>query len=102
MHLVSRKVVVLLGLFFILLIDFGLNIDELVAPLLAPTLTRGLALLSVSILILLAGSAFTHLHIVVLILFIIFVFLVILILLLATLLIILAFILGILVYSRGP
>ena len=101
MHLVARKVVVLLGLFFILLVDFGLNIDELVAPLLAPTLTRGLTLLSVSIPIALSGRAFSHLHIVVLILFIIFFLIVFLVLLLATLLIILALLLGILVHSRG-
>jgi hypothetical protein len=43
-HLVAGKVVVLLGLFFVFLIDFSLDINELVAPLLAPTLTRGLTL----------------------------------------------------------
>ena len=101
MHLVSRKVIVLLGLFFILLVDFGFDIDELVAPLLAPALTRGLALLSVSIPIALSEFAFSHLHIVVLILFIIFFLIVFLILLLAALLIILALLLGILVHSRG-
>ena len=102
MHLVARKVIILLGLFFILLIDFGLNIDELVAPLLAPALTRGLALLSVSIPIALSEFAFSHLHIVVLILFIIIFFLIVfLILLLAALLIILALLFGILVHSRG-
>lgn len=100
MHLVARKIIILLGLLFVLLVDFGLNIDELVAPLLAPALTRRLTLLSVSILIVLAGSAFSHLHIIVLVLFIIFVFLVVLILLLAALLIILALLLGILVHRR--
>jgi hypothetical protein len=43
-HLVAGKVVVLLGLFFVFLVDFGLDVNELVAPLLAPTLTRGLTL----------------------------------------------------------
>lgn len=100
-HLVARKVIVLLGLFFVLLVDFGLNIDELVAPLLAPTLARGLTLLSISVPIALAGLASSHLHIVVLVLFIIFILLVFFILLLAALLIILALLLGILVHSRG-
>jgi len=100
-HLVARKVIVLLGLFFILLVDFGLNIDELVAPLLAPALTRGLALLSVSNPIALFRFAFSHLHIVVLVFFIVFFLVVFLILLLAALLIILALLLSILVHSRG-
>jgi hypothetical protein len=97
-HLVAREVIVLFGFLFVLLVDFGLNIDELVAPLLAPALTRRLTLLPVSILIVLARSAFPHLHIVVLVFFIILVFLI---LLLAALLIILALLLGILVHSRG-
>jgi hypothetical protein len=100
-HLVAREVIVLFGFLFVLLVDFGLNIDELVAPLLAPALTRRLTLLPVSILIVLARSAFPHLHIVVLVFFIIFIILVFLILLLAALLIILALLLGILVHSRG-
>jgi hypothetical protein len=43
-HLVAGKVVVLLGLFFVFLVDLGLDVNELVAPLLAPTLARGLTL----------------------------------------------------------
>ena len=101
MHLVARKVVILLGLFLVLLVDFGLNIDELVAPLLAPTLACRLTLLSISIPIALARPAIPYLHIVVLIIFI-FVFLVVLfILLLAALLVIFALFLGVLVHSRG-
>lgn len=100
MHLIARKVIILLRLFFVLLVDFGFDIDELVAPLLAPTLARGLTLLSISIPVVLAGLASSHLHIVVLVVFIIFIILVFFILLLAALLIILALILGILVHSR--
>jgi len=37
-HLVAWKIIVFFGLFFVLLVDFSLNIDELVSPLLAPTL----------------------------------------------------------------
>jgi hypothetical protein len=48
-HLLAREVVVLLRLFFIFLVDLGFHIDELVAPLLSSTLTRGLALQTVSI-----------------------------------------------------
>lgn len=100
-HLVARKVVVLLGFFLVLFVDLSLDIDELVAPLLAPTLARRLTLLSVSIQIVLDKVASPYLHVVVFVL-VVFVFLVVLfILLLAALLIIFALLLGILVHSRG-
>jgi hypothetical protein len=99
-HLVAGKVVVLLGLFFVFLVDFSLDINELVAPLLAPTLTRGLALQFVSIAIALAKSAFSYLHIVILILLVILL-IVFFILLFAALLIFLALFLGLLIHRRA-
>ena len=101
MHFVARKVIVLLGFFFVLLVNFSLNIDELVAPLLAPTLARGLTLLSISIQIALAQATSSYLHVVVvvvLIFILLFFLIVFFILLLAGLFLIL---LGILVYGCG-
>ena len=48
MHFLTREIVILLRLLFVLLVDFGFHINELVAPLLSPTLARGLTLQIVS------------------------------------------------------
>jgi hypothetical protein len=100
-HLVAWKVIIFFGLFFILLVDFSLNIDELVSPLLAPTLARGLTLLSISILMASARATYSHLHVVVFVIFVFLLLIIFLVLLLAGLFLILALLIGILVYSRG-